>query len=106
MLRKNYEIRKKIAQAGNSDTSFVFTQDVKILCEIDIDVVFNLLNENTIFYLIKTKQSCYYLNLFHESIDFRIYVGCTHVGLNVSAYTFLVSREDSSNGRSVLIHHG
>jgi hypothetical protein len=71
----------------------VCTQDVKILCEIDIEVVFfNLLNENTIFYLIKTKQSCYYLNLFHESIYFRIYVGFTHVGLNVSDYTFLVSR--------------
>ena len=88
MLRKNYEIRKKIAQAGDSDTSFVFTQDVKILCEIDIDVVFNLLNENTIFYLIKTKQSCYYLNLFHESIYLRFYVGFPHPGLNVSPKHF------------------
>ena len=78
------------------------TQDVKILCEIDIEVVFfNLLNENTIFYLIKTKQSCYYLDLFHESIYFCIYVGFTHVGLYVSAYTFLVSCEDSRNSRSV-----
>jgi len=49
----------------------------------------------------KTKQSCYYLNLFHESIYFRIYVGFTHVGLNVSFYTFLVSRKDSRNSRSV-----
>jgi hypothetical protein len=51
--------------------------------------------------LIKTKQSCYYLNLFHESNYFRIYVGFTHVGLNVSAYTLLVSCEDSRNSRSV-----
>ena len=80
----------------------MFTQDVTILCEIDIEVVFfYLLNENTIFYLMKTKQSCYYLILFHESSYFRIYVGFTHVGSNVSVYTFLVSREDSRNSRSV-----
>ena len=80
----------------------MFTQDVTILCEIDIEVAFfYLLNENTIFYLMKTKQSCYYLILFHESSYFRIYVGFTHVGSNVSVYTFLVSREDSRNSRSV-----
>ena len=80
----------------------LFTQDVKIVCEIDIEVVFfYLLNENTIFYLMKTKQSCYYFNLFHESIYVRIYVGFTHVGLNVRAYTFLVSHEDSRHSQSV-----
>ena len=47
------------------------TQDVKILCEIDIEVFFfNLLNENTIFYFIKTKQSCYYLVFFMKVFTF------------------------------------
>jgi hypothetical protein len=32
-------------------------------------------NENTSFNFTKTKQSSYYLNLFHESIYFRICVG-------------------------------
>ena len=41
-------------------------------------------NENTRFYFTKTKQSSYYLNLFHESIYFHIYVGFPHPGLNVS----------------------
>jgi hypothetical protein len=35
-------------------------------------------NENTRFYFTNTKQSSYYLNLFHESIYFRIYVGFPH----------------------------
>jgi hypothetical protein len=45
-------------------------------------------NENTRFYFTKTKQSSYYLNLFHESIYFRIYVGFPHPGLNVSPQHF------------------
>ena len=36
----------------------------------------------------KTKQSSYYLNLFHESIYFRIYVGFPHPGLNVNIQHF------------------
>jgi hypothetical protein len=31
---------------------------------------FNLLNENTIFYFIKTKQSCYYLIFFMKVFTF------------------------------------
>jgi hypothetical protein len=34
-------------------------------------------HDNTIFYLMRTKQCCYYLNPFHESIFFRIYAGFT-----------------------------
>jgi hypothetical protein len=45
-------------------------------------------NENTRLYFTKTKQSSYYLNLFHESIYFRIYVGFPHPGLNVSPQHF------------------
>jgi len=52
-------------------------------------------NKNTRFYLTKTKQSSYYLNLVHESIYFRIYVGFPHPGLNVSAPTFLVSLRET-----------
>ena len=35
-----------------------------------INVVLKFLDENTIFYLIRTKQCCCYLNPFHESIFF------------------------------------
>ena len=63
-------------------------------------------NENTRFYFKKTKQISYYLNLYHESIYFRIYVGFPHPGLNVSpnifspAGFFLVSI-DATNSPSV-----
>jgi len=50
--------------------------------------IFWLENENTRFYFTKTKQSSYYLNLFHERIYFRIYVGFPHPGLNVSPQHF------------------
>ena len=79
----------------------VYTRRKMFMRNLHRNSFFNLLNENTILYLIKTKQNCYYLNLFRESIYFRIYVCFTHVGINVSAYTFLVSREDSRNSRSV-----
>ena len=46
-------------------------------------------NENTRFYLTKTKQSGYYLiNLFHESNLLSYLCWLTHPGLNVSALTF------------------
>jgi hypothetical protein len=44
--------------------------------EIAVVLNFFLLgNENTSFNFPKTKQNSYYLNLFHESIYFRICVG-------------------------------
>jgi hypothetical protein len=62
--------------------------------EIDVVLKFfdlgmkRLGNENTSFNFTKTKQSSYYLNLFHESIYFRICVGFPHPGLNVSPQHF------------------
>ena len=52
---------------------FVLTQDVTILCYANLPnrcIFFNLLNENTIFYFIKTKQSCYYLIFFMKVFTF------------------------------------
>jgi hypothetical protein len=43
---------------------------------------------STRFYLIKTKQSGYYLNLFHESNLLSYLCWLTHPGLNVCAPTF------------------
>ena len=62
-------------------------------------------NENTRFYFTKTKQNSYYLNLFHESIYFRIYVGFPHPGLNVSpnifSPAFFLVSTDARNSPSV-----
>ena len=48
---------------------------------------FNLLNKNTIFLFIKTKQSCYYL-IFSWKYLLSYLCWLTHPGLNVSAPTF------------------
>ena len=67
--------------------------------------IFCLGNENTRFYLAKTKQSSYNLNLSHESIYFRIYVGFPHPGLNVSpnifSPAFFLVSTDARNSPSV-----
>jgi hypothetical protein len=63
-------------------------------------------NENTRFYFTKTKQSSYYLNLFHGSIYFLIYVGFPHPGLNVSpqhieSRVFFIVSTEARNSPSV-----
>jgi hypothetical protein len=80
---------------------FVLTQDVTILFYANLPnrcIFFNLLNENTIFYFIKTKQSCYY---FFFSWKYLLSYLCwlTHPGLNVSAPTFLVSRSQDRSAK-------
>ena len=65
----------------------MFTQDLNILCEIDNEVAFYFIERkyNILFYKIKSKLLLF--KSFHEHIYFRIYVGFTHVGLNIGAYT-------------------
>jgi hypothetical protein len=68
--------------------------------------IFWLGNENTRFYLTKTKQSGYYLNLFHESNLLSYLCWLTHPGLNVNAPTFqsrdqYIRETDARNWASV-----
>lgn len=84
----------------------MFTQDVKIVCEIDIEVFFfNLLNENTIFYLIKTKKVA--INLF-KSFSWKyllLYLCWLYTcGLKCQRLHILVSCEDSRNSRSAYMY--
>ena len=63
-------------------------------------------NENTRFYLTKTKQSGYYLNLFYESNLLSYLCWFTHLGLNVGAPTFksrdqYIRETDARNRASV-----
>ena len=66
-----------------STNMYLHSEYRQILCEFFLHG-----NENTRFYFTKTKRSSYYLNLFHESIYFRNYVGFPHPGLNVSPNIF------------------
>ena len=76
-------------------TSRFYEIDIGCIVVNEIDVILELLTwgrkYNILFH--KTKQFCYYLNRFHESIYFRIYFDFRHPCLNVSARTFLVSRD-------------
>jgi hypothetical protein len=83
----NITKQKKIAQDGDSNTSlclhktsrFYFMQ-IWHSCQIN-GFFFYLLNENTIFYYIKTKQSCYYLIFFMKVFTLFTFV-------SMLAYTF------------------
>jgi hypothetical protein len=62
--------------------------------------------QDTRFYFTKTKQSGYYLNLFHESNLLSYLCWLTHLGLNVSAPTFkscdqYIFETDARNRESV-----
>ena len=70
-------------------------------CSFDI---FWLGNNNTSFNFTKTKKNSYYLNLFHERIYFRIYVGFPHPRLNVSPNTFSLATDASIVHQYVVIY--